>query len=163
MNDYLAKPVSLEQIGAVIRLWASKESAAEEKTAPDVMERDDSYVLDRERVSSFLAISRTQDGFLEGLVKTFRQDVPSRIDALRAAVSAGDVRDLANAAHAMKSSSGSVGAKRMLAMASSLEADARAGRMDGAEAAIEQIAAEFRRVIVAYDGIIRRSGRFRSA
>ncbi len=163
MNDYLAKPVSLEQIGAVIRLWASKGSAPEEKTAPDVMESDDSYVLDRERVSSFLAISRTQDGFLEGLVKTFRQDVPSRIDALRAAVSAGDVRDLANAAHAMKSSSGSVGAKRMLAMASSLEADARAGRMDGAEAAIEQIAAEFRRVLIAFDGIIRRSGRFRSA
>ncbi|HUR82429.1 MAG TPA: response regulator [Thermoanaerobaculia bacterium] len=163
MNDYLAKPVSLEQIGAVIRLWASKGSAPEDKTAPDVMERDDSYVLDRERVSSFLAISRTQDGFLDGLVKTFRQDVPSRIDALRAAVSARDVRDLANAAHAMKSSSGSVGAKRMLAMASSLEHDAREGRMDGAEAAIEQIAAEFRRVLVAYDGIIRRSGRFRSA
>ena len=162
MNDYLAKPVSLEQIGAVIRLWASKTSE-ETTTGPDVMESDDQYVLDRERVSSFLAISRTQDGFLEGLVKTFRQDVPSRIDALRAAASAGDVRDLANAAHAMKSSSGSVGAKRMLAMASSLEQAARAGRLDGAEAAIDQISAEFRRVCVAYDGIIRRSGRFRSA
>jgi len=162
MNDYLAKPVSLEQIGAVIRLWASKGSE-ETSSGPDVMESDDQYVLDRERVSSFLAISRTQDGFLEGLVKTFRQDVPSRIDALRAAVSTGDVRDLANAAHAMKSSSGSVGAKRMLAMASSLEQSARAGRLDGAEAAIDQISAEFRRVCVAYDGIIRRSGRFRSA
>jgi two-component system, sensor histidine kinase and response regulator len=163
MNDYLAKPVSLEQIGAVIRLWASKGSVAEPPAAPDLMERDDQYVLDRERVSSFLAISRTQDGFLEGLVKTFRQDVPSRIDALRSALSTGDARDLANAAHAMKSSSGSVGAKRMLAMASSLEQAARAGRVDGAEAAIEQIAAEFRRVLVAYDGIIRRSGKFRSA
>jgi two-component system sensor histidine kinase/response regulator len=162
MNDYLAKPVSLEQIGAVIRLWASKNSA-ETPAAPDLMEQDDQYVLDRERVSSFLAISRTQNGFLEGLVKTFREDVPSRIDALRAAASTGDARDLANAAHAMKSSSGSVGAKRMLAMASSLEQTARAGRIDGADAAIEQIAAEFRRVLVAYDGIIRRSGRFRSA
>ncbi|HVE70991.1 MAG TPA: response regulator [Thermoanaerobaculia bacterium] len=162
MNDYLAKPVSLEQIGAVIRLWASKGSI-EQQAAPDVMESDDQYVLDRERVSSFMAISRTQMGFLEGLVKTFRQDVPSRIDTLRAAVSAGDTADLANAAHAMKSSSGSVGAKRMLAMASSLEGAARAGRLEGAEAAIEQIAAEYRRVLVAYDGIIRRSGKFRSA
>ena len=116
----------------------------------------------RERVSSFLAIGRTQDGFLEGLVKTFRQDVPSRIDALRAAVSAGDVSGLADAAHAMKSSSGSVGAKRMHSMAASLEQSARAGRLDGAGAAIEQIAAEFRRVLVAYEGIIRRSGRFRA-
>jgi PAS domain S-box-containing protein len=163
MNDYLAKPVSLEQIGAVIRLWASKGGPVETQDPPDVMERDDQYVLDRERVSSFMAISRTQKGFLEGLVKTFREDVPSRIDALRAAVSTGDARDLANAAHAMKSSSGSVGAKRMLAMASSLEGAARVGRLEGADAAIEQLAAEFRRVLVAYDGIIRRSGRFRSA
>ena len=125
------------------------------------MEQDDQYVLDRERVSSFLAISRTQEGFLEGLVKTFREDVPSRIDALRAAAANGDSNDLALAAHAMKSSSGSVGAKRMLAMASSLEQNARTGRLDGADAAIEQIAAEFRRVIVAYDGIIRRSGKFK--
>jgi two-component system sensor histidine kinase/response regulator len=95
-------------------------------------------------------------------VKTFRQDVPSRIDALRAAVSNGDVQDLATAAHAMKSSSGSVGAKRMHSMAASLEQAARAGRLDGAEAAIDQIAAEFRRVLVAYDGIIRRSGQFRT-
>ena len=163
MNDYLAKPVSLEQVGAIVRLWASKSSSGEHAAAPaDVMEQDDGYVLDRERVSSFLAISRTQDGFLEGLVKTFRQDVPSRIDALRAAAATGDANDLALAAHAMKSSSGSVGAKRMFAMASSLEQEARSGRLDGAEAAIEQIAAEFRRVMVAYDGIIRRSGKFRT-
>jgi hypothetical protein len=63
----------------------------------------------------------------------------------------------------MKSSSGSVGAKRMLSMASSLEQAALAGRLDGADAAIEQIAAEFRRVVIAYDGIIRRSGKFRPA
>ncbi|HET8772132.1 MAG TPA: response regulator [Thermoanaerobaculia bacterium] len=161
MNDYLAKPVSLEQVGAVIRLWASRDSK-ETAEAPDLMEQDDSYVLDRERVSSFLAISRTQDGFLEGLVKTFREDVPSRIDALRSAAANGDAHDLALAAHAMKSSSGSVGAKRMLTMASSLEQIARAGRLDGADAAIEQLAAEFRRVVVAFDGIIKRSGKFRA-
>jgi PAS domain S-box-containing protein len=161
MNDYLAKPVSLEQVGAVIRLWANRDSK-DTAGAPDLMEQDDQYVLDRERVSSFLAISRTQDGFLEGLVRTFREDVPSRIDTLRSAAANGDSNDLALAAHAMKSSSGSVGAKRMLAMASSLEQNARAGRLDGADAAIEQLAAEFRRVIVAYDGIIRRSGKFRA-
>jgi HPt (histidine-containing phosphotransfer) domain-containing protein len=144
----------------VIRLWASKDSQ-ETAAAPDVMEQDDQYVLDRERVSSFMAISRTQDGFLDELVRTFREDVPSRIDALRSAAANGDAHDLALAAHALKSSSGSVGAKRMLTMASSLEATARAGRLDGAEAAIEQLAAEFRRVVVAYNGIIRRSGKFR--
>jgi two-component system sensor histidine kinase/response regulator len=159
MNDYLAKPVSLEQLGAVIRLWASKSSETQ-ASAPDVaMEGDEQHVLDRERVGSFLAISRTQHGFLEGLVKTFRQDVPSRLDALRAASSSGDLQDLALAAHALKSSSGSVGAKRMYTVAAALERDALSGRLDGASASIEQLAAEFPRVIAAYSGIIRRSGR----
>jgi two-component system sensor histidine kinase/response regulator len=161
MNDYLAKPVSLEQLGAVIRLWASKSSTP---TPPEqnVMEGDDTHVLDRERVSSFLAISRTQEGFLEGLVQTFREDVPSRLDALRAAASTGDATDLALAAHALKSSSGSVGAKRMYAVAASIEQAARAGKLDGATAAIEQLAAELTRVMVAYNGIIRRSGQHRA-
>jgi len=158
MNDYLAKPVSLEQLGAVIRLWASKASTTP-AAVPDLMEGDDSRVLDRERVSSFLAISRSQEGFLDGLVKTFRQDVPSRLDALRAAASGGDAGDLALAAHALKSSSGSVGAVRMYAVAAAIEQAARAGQMDGAAASIEQLAAEFTRVMVAYDGIVRRSGK----
>jgi HPt (histidine-containing phosphotransfer) domain-containing protein len=126
------------------------------------MDQDDHYVLDRERVSSFLAISRSQEGFLDGLVHTFREDVPSRIDALRVAAASGDPNDLAEAAHAMKSSTGSVGAKRMYALASSLEQSARAGRLEGAENAIEQLAAEFHRVVVAYKGIIRRSGKHRT-
>ncbi|HEX8253642.1 MAG TPA: response regulator [Thermoanaerobaculia bacterium] len=165
MNDYLSKPVSLEQLGSVIRLWTSKSSSARQASAPEknVMQGDDPHVLDRERVSSFLAISRTQDGFLEGLVKTFREDVPSRLDALRAAAASGDANDLALAAHALKSSSGSVGAKRMYSVASSLEQAARAGRLDGATDAIEQLGAEFTRVILAYNGIIRRSGQHRAA
>jgi two-component system, sensor histidine kinase and response regulator len=159
MNDYLAKPVSLEQLGAVIRLWASKSSELQAAAPDPAMEGDEHHVLDRERVSSFLAITRTQSGFLDGLVKTFRQDVPSRLDALRAAASSGDAQDLALAAHALKSSSGTVGAKRMYAVASALERDAIDGRLDGASASIELLAAEFPRVMAAYDGIIRRSGK----
>ena len=74
-----------------------------------------------------------------------------------------DMQDLALAAHALKSSSGSVGAKRMYATASELERAALSGRLDGAFAAIEQLAAEFPRVMAAYDGIIRRSGKHRAA
>ncbi|HUP60276.1 MAG TPA: response regulator [Thermoanaerobaculia bacterium] len=160
MNDYLAKPVTLEQLGAMIRLWASKPSEAPQ-SAPDLMELDDHYVLDRERVSSFLAIGHGQPGFLEGLVRTFRQDVPSRLDALRAAASSAEAAEVAMAAHALKSSSGSVGAKRMQIIAAALEQKAREGSIDGAEASIDQLAAEFRRVMAAYDGIVRRSGAHR--
>ncbi|HEX2835599.1 MAG TPA: response regulator [Thermoanaerobaculia bacterium] len=162
MNDYLPKPVSLAQLGAAIRLWttsiANKETESQ-AAVPDLLEHDDPYVLDRERVSSFLAINRTQEGFFEGLVKMFREDVPPRLDALRAAAASGDTNDLAFAAHALKSSCGSVGAKRMHAVAHALEQSARAGKLEGVSASIEQLAAEFRRAMAAFNGIVRRSGR----
>ncbi len=163
MNDYLAKPVSTEQLGAMIKLWTSKDSAATVETPDLVMEEDDHFVLDRERVSSFMTIGRTQEGFLEGLVRTFKQDVPSRLDALRAAAATADTHDLALAAHALKSSCGTVGARRMYAVAATLEQKVRAGRLEGVNASIEQLAAEFPRVLEAYTGIIRRSGQHRAA
>ena len=163
MNDYLAKPVSVEQLGAMIRLWTSKDPVAAKPEADSVLAEDDAFVLDRERVSSFMTISRTQDGFLEGLVRTFKQDVPSRLDALRAAAASGDANDLALAAHALKSSCGSVGARRMYAVAATLEQKVRAGRLEGVSASIDQLAAEFPRVLEAYTGIIRRSGQHRAA
>ena len=163
MNDYLAKPVSIEQLGAMIKLWTSKDSATSEETSDSIMSEDDVFVLDRERVSSFMTIGRSQEGFLEGLVKTFKEDVPSRIDALRAAASTGDANDLALAAHALKSSCGSVGARRMYAVAASLEQKVRSGKFEGVNESIEQLAAEFPRVLEAYGGIIRRSGQHRAA
>ena len=163
MNDYLAKPVSTEQLGAMIKLWTSKDPVATADTSDSVMAEDDHFVLDRERVSSFMTIGRTQEGFLEGLVRTFKQDVPSRLDALRAAAASGDANDLALAAHALKSSCGSVGARRMYAVAATLEQKVRAGRLEGVNASIEQLAAEFPRVLEAYTGIIRRSGQHRAA
>ena len=165
MNDYLAKPVAIEQLGAMIKLWSSKVSSAAPAADPcnEVMSDDDHFVLDRERVSSLMAISRTQEGFLEGLVRTFKQDVPSRIDSLRAAAASGDADDLALAAHALKSSCGSVGARRMYVVAATLEQKVRAGKLEGVNASIEQLAAEFPRVLEAYSGIIKRSGRHRTA
>jgi two-component system, sensor histidine kinase and response regulator len=163
MNDYLAKPVSIEQLGAMIKLWTNKTSSGPTAVAHEVMAEDDRFVLDRERVSSFMAISRTQEGFLEGLVRAFKQDVPSRLDALRAAAATGDSEDLALAAHALKSSCGSVGARRMYTVAASLEQKVRAGKLEGVNASIEQLAAEYPRVLEAYTGIIRRSGQHRAA
>ena len=163
MNDYLAKPVSTEQLGAMIKLWTSKDPQTTGEGPDVVMAEDELFVLDRERVSSFMTIGKTQEGFLEGLVRTFKQDVPARLEALRAAAASGDEDDLARAAHALKSSCGSVGARRMYAVAATLEQKVRAGRLEGVTASIEQLAAEFPRVLEAYTGIIRRSGQHRAA
>jgi CheY-like chemotaxis protein/HPt (histidine-containing phosphotransfer) domain-containing protein len=152
MNDYLAKPVSQEQLTAMLRKWLDGEASHDVVAAPKESAADD--VLDRERVESFLEISRQHAGFLGGLVRTFQLDFPTRLDALRAAAASRDASELAIAAHALKSSTGSVGAKRMHDMAASLERAARDGHLDGADDAIARLVTEFDRVNAAFAAIV---------
>ncbi|HEX6158984.1 MAG TPA: response regulator, partial [Thermoanaerobaculia bacterium] len=160
MNDYLAKPVSQEQLGAMIRMWVPESSSVprvprsssastprnpEEPEEPEELKED---ILDRARVDSFV-----EAGFFHGILEVFRDDVPLRLDALRAAVARGDAGELADAAHALKSSTGNVGAKRMYLLAARLERDAREGRVDGAAASVEQLASEYIRVNAAFEAL----------
>jgi len=150
MDDYLAKPVSEQQLAAMVDKWLSGVMSNAVAADGD----GDDEVLDRERVDSFVEISRQYTGFLSGLVTTFRLDFPTRIDALRAAAASGSPHELADAAHALKSSTGSVGAKRMHAMAASLERAARDGRVDGADETITRLVTEFDRVTAAFAEIV---------
>ena len=167
MNDYLAKPVSQEQLGGMIRLWlaetsssgvlggprGSSASSPRNPEEPEAPEEPNNDVLDRARVDSFLEIGRSYAGFFEGLLQTFRDDVPLRLDALRAAIARGDAGELADAAHALKSSTGNVGARRMHLLAAQLERDAREGRVDGAAASVERLESEYVRVNAAFEAL----------
>jgi two-component system, sensor histidine kinase and response regulator len=151
MDDYLAKPVSESQLEAMLKKWL--EGSRADVPAP-AAPQDEHEILDRERVDSFLEISRLHAGFLSGLVSTFQLDFPTRIEALRSAAASGNAGELADAAHALKSSTGSVGAKRMHDLAASLERAARDGRIDGADDVIARLVTEFDRVNAAFADIV---------
>lgn len=159
MNDYVAKPVSTEQLGAVIRLWTG--TATDHGSNAGVLARGDLDVLDEAQVDAFLAMGRTQKGFLETLIATFRRDVPLRIDTLRDAAASGVPAQVALAAHALKSSSGTVGAKRMYAVAVGIEAAAREQRLTDITDRIDDLTSEFAAALRAYDGIVQRTARHR--
>ena len=167
MDDYLAKPVSQEQLAEMLRRWVTKPASdgtnrtdgtdgtirTKDETSPigpiRPIAADDP--LDRERISTFLEM---HTGFLEGLVETFRSDIPTRLDALRAAAASGNPEHVADVAHAIKSSTGSVGARRMHELATSLEEQAKEGRVSDALEAVAQLAAEFDRVNAAFGEIV---------
>lgn len=162
MNDYVAKPVSTEQLGAVIRLWTGTGRDAGEDG--NLLTEGDLEVLDREQLGALLSMNRSQEGFLAGLVMRFRQDVPMRLAALRDGVTAGSSKDVALAAHALRSSSGSVGARRLYAIAAQIEASAAREKIAEVSERLETLEIEFNAVLQAYDAIMRRSsGRHKAA
>ena len=84
--------------------------------------------------------------FVRELIATFLEDADVQFEAMRVAARDGAAEDLVRPAHSLKSNSASMGAGTLAELCRTLEADARAGRLDGAEERIAAAAAELDRV-----------------
>jgi len=78
---------------------------------------------------------------LKPLVTVFLGDSPKRIAMLEQSAAQNDINGLSQQAHALKSASANLGAKRMSAEAKALELAARAGRVDNPVARVAQFKA----------------------
>ena len=134
MDDYLSKPVSTQRLGAVLARWLGTR---------------DPEVVDSEKVSTLHELARLNPTFLRDITSLFREDATLRLHELRDSVRSADPALLARAAHALKSSSGNIGATRMYTLCDTLEASARQGSVDGAAAVVEQLAGELEKALEA--------------
>lgn len=90
------------------------------------------------------------------LVDTYLSELPGRLAAIEAAVAAGDVGVLASAAHGLKSPSVTLAITGLAEPSRAIEALAKGGSMDGAQALVgsmramvPEVEAELRRLIAA--------------
>ncbi len=77
--------------------------------------------------------------FLAELIDTFLADAPAQVAAMREAVAAGAAEALVRPVHTLKSSAATFGATELTERCRALEAQARSGSLDGAEAAVASI------------------------
>ena len=75
-----------------------------------------------------------------------QSDAPKLIDAMREAVARADAAELRHAAHSLKGSSASLGAKHLSALSAAVEKAAKAGSLVET-GQIDQIENEFHRVL----------------
>ena len=126
MDDYLSKPVSTARLGETLGRWVRMPEPA----------------VDADKVAGLKEMAKSNPRFLTDITALFREDALMRLHDLRDSLRAGNPEQLAHAAHALKSSSGNVGAKRIYTLCIAIEENARAGKMGGASELVEQIAVE---------------------
>ena len=113
------------------------------------MPEADGPILDEAVLTELTESTGGDIGFVRELVETFLADTPPQLEAMTTAVQAGDADALVRPSHTVKSSSATVGAMRLSAVARELEMAGRtgalettaAGRLDAARAewtAVEQ-------------------------
>jgi CheY-like chemotaxis protein len=126
MDDYLSKPVSTARLAETLGRWMKIPEPS----------------LDSAKVSGLKEMGKSNPRFLSDITTLFREDALVRLHDLRDSIAAANPDQLARAAHALKSSSGNVGAKRIYTLCAAIEENASAGKIAGARELVDQVAAE---------------------
>ena len=159
MDDYLAKPVSIDELAQALRKWGGTSAKAVLSSRPvaDRREGNDRRMLDRKFVAKkgeskdrrmldrgIVAELREvmEDGFDE-LVETYLNNSPELMEALQRAAEAGDVKALVASAHSLKSSSANMGATELTSLAGQVETAARLENLEVALSAYRKMPAVY--------------------
>ncbi|HMB85633.1 MAG TPA: GAF domain-containing protein [Methylomirabilota bacterium] len=142
MDDYVAKPIRVEELVAALERSPVHRDAAPaaglvEPTAPAAA------AIDRAVFDSLVAA--TGGPFVAELIGTFGEDARELLATLRRALDATDLDAFRRAAHSLKSTAESLGAAGVAALARELEATARAGSLDGAAGRLDRLTEHYER------------------
>lgn len=107
------------------------------------MEASEGPVLDPETIAELLDLDDGAGEFLDELIEAYNSDSPMRIAEIERCLGAGDASGMAKAAHALKGSSGNIGAKRLMTAAFQLEKSGKAGNLEGCAAQLASLKAEY--------------------
>jgi len=145
MNDHIAKPVSRSALVGVLRRWLPKaaliaeasveEGPAREATADTVWNR-----------TELLHLLGGDASLVREITAEFLEDAPLEIEALMAALDAGDTEAVKEHAHTIKGAAGSVGGAALFSAAFELEKAAKAGNPAGARVFAAKLEREFERL-----------------
>ena len=130
MNDYLSKPIRPEELARALA------------RSPQRSERATVTVLDESALDRLRAIAPDPAAMAQ-LVSSFLDNGAGLVAEIGSAAGAGDLDALRRSAHTLKSNAASFGATGLAALCSQLEAQARAGDLDGSDQLARQIAVAF--------------------
>lgn len=95
-------------------------------------------ILDNSVLAELLASTGNDMAFVRDLVETYLVEAPAQVEGIAAAVAAADAPALVRPAHTLKSSSATMGAMRLSAVARRLEMAGRSGALDASTVADAQ-------------------------
>jgi CheY-like chemotaxis protein len=144
MDGYLSKPVRREALQQILREWlepASPAAGAEQAqpaTAP---------VLDATIIAALRELQAAGEPDVLGqLIDVFLDDARVQLASLAEAIRQSDAAAIYQAAHRLRGGAANLGAAALAKHCADLEALGRAGALSGADALLQAITAELRRV-----------------
>lgn len=165
MDDYLAKPVSREQLEGCLHRWLPDRMNFVLRNAALVAHAEPAIPVPavstaRAPAPSFPVLDQTMLEELREIagdettriISIFLEDAPRLIGTLEKAAAVPDLDAMRDAAHTLKSSSANVGAMALSAAAKRVELGARARKLERPAVAVALVIAEYARARMALQG-----------
>jgi CheY-like chemotaxis protein len=143
MDDYIAKPVRLEQLGETIRAWLPERfpapQPADDRAAGPRTGAAASGAPGMELVDS-LRKRLADERLVQEVIALFLEQSPRQLAAVAAAVAEGASGRLAESAHLLKGTCLAIEATQLVELAGTLELLGRSGTLDPAGPMVEALA-----------------------
>lgn len=159
MDDYISKPVHIEELVAALERVSSsqlpeKGTEFQEPSSDPREERDTSQPspIDQSVLDGFLAIMGQGDAAFE-LVELFFEDAPSMLEMMEHALRESNAREVSRAAHSLKTTSAQLGAMELSKISAEIETLARKKMLDTVADLIGRARDEYERVHAALSSL----------
>jgi signal transduction histidine kinase/CheY-like chemotaxis protein/HPt (histidine-containing phosphotransfer) domain-containing protein len=147
MDDFLTKPVMLEELADKLSAWVHTGAAGEPEGQKKSADHAAIVRIDWERLKYLQELGKRQDPALFGsLVRSFLDDAPMRIVTMWHALELNDANSFFTAAHSLKGICGNMGVMRMMHMSQELQAAGRDERLAGIGEQLYAVEKEFEQV-----------------
>ena len=170
MDDYLSKPIRMEELAAALRRCrphvaplppASAGGSGEGAQVPPEREPQGqpatAGVLHLPALERLVETIGDDRSLFTALIDTFLSDAPQLVEVARRGLEHGQTDEVRRAAHTLKSNGATFGATSFSELSRQLEALAKSGILEGADELIARIDAEYERVRIALETV--REGR----
>ncbi len=129
MDGYLSKPFSREELLQALSAWRKQGAAAPAPVRPAA--KRVTGCIDTEAITELRELENgRRQGLVAKLIGTFRASSTKLLGQIEEGLVAGEASAVRDAAHALKSSSAQLGARRVSELARSLEDAGRSGAME---------------------------------
>ncbi|MGD0491065.1 MAG: ATP-binding protein [Steroidobacteraceae bacterium] len=142
MDDFLSKPFTQLQLGALLERWVPAAPRDERLAAAPASDTAPAALIETGVLRDIAALGRPT--LLSSLIDLYMQHSPPLIGAIEAAARNRHQAELAQAIHTLKSSTANLGGARLAALLKECEAMVNGGKVEEAVPRLQRIGAEYR-------------------